>query len=128
MRMKAAPLSLLPATLMVVAAFLLSCAGTPEPSPSAKFNQSSIKITKAFIPEGRLGRHKTRFMRPRYITIHSTQNFGGGADARTHARLLQRGGLKSGHNSLEFLTWHFTVDGHGIYQSLPTTKQGQHAH
>ncbi len=127
MKIKPAPVSLLLACLVAVGALLLSCAATPEAPPSAKFNQSSIKITKALIPNGRFGRHKTRFMRPRYITIHSTQNFGGGADARTHARLLQRGGLKSEHNSLGFLTWHFTVDDHSIYQTLPTNEQGQHA-
>lgn len=125
--MKSAPLSLLLAGLMAIAAFLLSCAASPEAGPSSKFTKSSIKITQALIPDGKFGRHKTRFMRPRYITIHSTQNFGGGADARTHARLLQRGGLKSTHNSLGYLTWHFSVDDHSIYQTLPTNEQGQHA-
>jgi N-acetylmuramoyl-L-alanine amidase len=86
-----------------------------------------LQITQALIPEGRYGRHKTRFMRPRYITIHSTQNFGQGAGARAHARLLQRGTLTSRHNSLGYLTWHFTVDDLSIYQSLPTNEQGQHA-
>ncbi|MDA7888240.1 N-acetylmuramoyl-L-alanine amidase, partial [Akkermansiaceae bacterium] len=66
-------------------------------------------------------------MNPRYITIHSTQNFGVGAGAQTHARLLQRGGLKSTHNSLGYLTWHYTVDAYSIYQSLPLNEQGQHA-
>ena len=66
-------------------------------------------------------------MSPRYITIHSTQNYGAGADARTHARLLQRGRLTSKGNSLGYLTWHFSVDNHSIYQSLPTNEQGQHA-
>ncbi len=127
MKKKSAPLSLFLATLMAVAAFLLSCAAIPEAPPSAKFKNSSIKITKALIPDGRFGRHKTHFMRPRFITIHSTQNTGGGADSRTHARLLQRGELKSEHNSLGFLTWHFTVDDHSIYQTLPANEQGQHA-
>ena len=107
--------------------FLFSCSGPPLAPPSSKFAASGLKINQALIPEGRFGRHRTRWMRPTHITIHSTQNFGRGAGARTHARLLQRGGLTSRHNSLGYLTWHFTVDDHSIYQSLPTNEQGQHA-
>jgi N-acetylmuramoyl-L-alanine amidase len=66
-------------------------------------------------------------MNPRYITIHSTQNYSRGAGARAHANLLQRGALKSSHNSIGYLTWHYTVDDHSIYQSLPDREQGQHA-
>ncbi len=84
-------------------------------------------ITTALIPAGKYGRHRVRHMKPSYITIHSTQNYSSGADARTHARLLQRGGLTSSHNSLGYLTWHYTVDGDSIYQSLPDNEQGQHA-
>lgn len=66
-------------------------------------------------------------MRPRYITVHSTQNTGRGADAEAHARLLQRGALKGSKNSLGYITWHYTVDDHAAYQSLPDDEQGQHA-
>lgn len=66
-------------------------------------------------------------MRPRYITIHSTQNTASGAGAATHARLLQRGGLTASKNSLGYLTWHYTIDDHSIYQTLPDNEQGQHA-
>ena len=84
-------------------------------------------ITEAYIPKGQHGRWRTRSMRPRYITIHSTQNSGHGADARTHSQLLQRGALKGSKNSLGYITWHYTVDDHSIYQSLPDNEQGQHA-
>jgi N-acetylmuramoyl-L-alanine amidase len=94
---------------------------------SPDFTNSSLGIRKELIPKGKYGRQKTRSMRPRYITIHSTQNHSSGAGARTHAKLIQRGGLKSKHNSLGYLTWHFTVDDHSIYQSLPANVQGQHA-
>ncbi|YCM45479.1 N-acetylmuramoyl-L-alanine amidase [Verrucomicrobiaceae bacterium 227] len=103
------------------------CFFAPTSCSSPEFTNSSLGIQKALIPKGRYGRHKTRSMRPRYITIHSTQNRSSGAGARTHARLIQRGGLKSKHNSLGYLTWHFTVDDHSIYQSLPTNVEGQHA-
>ncbi|WP_411846783.1 N-acetylmuramoyl-L-alanine amidase [Roseibacillus persicicus] len=79
------------------------------------------------IPAGQYGRKQMRPMSPRYITIHTTQSYGSGAGARTHANLLKRGGLTSSHNSLGYLTWHFSVDSHSIYQSLPTNEQGQHA-
>ena len=125
--MDSGPLPLLFTTFAVGAAFLLSCGTPAEAPPSAQFHRSSLKINKAFIPEGRYGRHKTRSMSPRYITLHSTQNRGSGTGARTHARLLQRGGLKSKHNSLGYLIWHFTVDAYSIYQTLPTNEQGQHA-
>ena len=85
------------------------------------------EITSALIPKGKYGRHKATKMVPRYITIHSTQNFSKGADAAAHAQLIGRGGLTSRHNSLGYLTWHFTVDQNSIYQSLPTDEQGQHA-
>ncbi|MFT7444010.1 MAG: N-acetylmuramoyl-L-alanine amidase [Granulosicoccus sp.] len=121
-------LSLILATVAVGAGFLLSCGSTPSNSPlPAKIYRSSVKITQALIPRGQYGRSKTRSMSPRYITIHSTQNYSGGANARTHARLLQRGGLTSQNNALGYLTWHFSVDDHSIYQSLPTNEQGQHA-
>lgn len=125
--MKTAPFILSLSAMITAIALLLSCASPQEAQPSSQFRASGLKITPALIPEGRFGRSKTRDLRPRFITIHSTQNFGNGADARTHARLLQRGGLKSRHNSLGYLTWHFTVDAHSIYQSLPTNEQGQHA-
>ncbi len=103
---------------------VISCSSSGGSSSSSG---PAPHITKALIPKGQAGRWRTRSMRPRYITIHSTQNFSRGADARAHARLLQRGSLKSTKNSLGYLTWHFTVDDSSIYQSLPTNEQGQHA-
>ena len=100
---------------------------TPQTSPSKPPAFQPPAITKALIPSGEKGRHRMLPMVPRYVTIHSTQNYSLGADAFTHAELLKRGGLKSSHNSLGYLTWHFTVDEHSIYQSLPTKEQGQHA-
>ena len=79
------------------------------------------------VPAGQHGRHQMRSMSPRYITIHTTQSYSSGAGARTHAKILRRGGLKSKNNSLGYLTWHFSVDSKEIYQSLPTNEQGQHA-
>ena len=60
-------------------------------------------------------------MVPKYITIHETDNTAAGADAYAHARLLYGG------NSGRTASWHFTVDDHEIYQSLPTNEVGWHA-
>ncbi|MGJ8695054.1 MAG: peptidoglycan recognition protein family protein [Verrucomicrobiaceae bacterium] len=59
-------------------------------------------------------------MAPRYITIHSTQNWSRGADANRHALALKRGALGR-------LSWHYTVDEDRAVQHLPTSEQGNHA-
>ena len=57
-------------------------------------------------------------MRPRYITIHSTQNYSG--DAYAHARAL--------HNrALGRIIWHFTVQDSVAIQHMSTPKKGHHA-
>jgi hypothetical protein len=96
------------------------CFLVPIGCRSPDFTNTSLGISKVLIPKGYHGRKKDRGLRPRYITIHSTQNRSSGAGARTQAKLSQRDGLKSKHNSLGYLTWHFTVDDHSAYQSLPT--------
>ncbi len=109
---------------------LLSC-GSGSGGTSSTSGTGTLKnapyITKAYINQGSYGRHRTRYMSPDYITIHSTQNYHSSGDARAHARMLQRGALKGSKNSLGYITWHFTVDDHSVYQSLPTNEQGQHA-
>ena len=57
-------------------------------------------------------------MRPRFITIHSTANPKG--DANAHSRYLNSGKSRS-------LNWPFTVDQFGAYQHIPTTETGHHA-
>ncbi len=88
-----------------------------------------IRVVKRFIPKGRYGRKVHRAMKPRYITIHSTQNYDG--DAWDHARALERGKLRApkrrGVNRIGYLTWHFTVQQDVVMQHLPTNEQGEHA-
>jgi len=48
-----------------------------------------IRVVKRFIPKGRYGRKVHRPMKPRYITIHSSEYYDG--DAWDHARALERG-------------------------------------
>ena len=77
-------------------------------------------------PPGKCGRPLHRPMRPTFITIHSTDNTSRSADALRHALAMNKG-LRGRHNRTGFLTWHFTVDDHSIYQSLPTNETGEHA-
>jgi N-acetylmuramoyl-L-alanine amidase len=72
-----------------------------------------------------------RSMTPRYITIHSTQNFSRGADAMRHSEALKNGKLRArkrrGGNRIGYLVWHYTVDEDRAVQHLPTNEQGEHA-
>src|ERR1700741_410725 len=87
---------------------------------------AELKITESIIPPGNCGRPLHRPMRPTFITIHSTDNTSRSADALHHALAMNKG-LRSRHNRTGFLTWHFTVDDHSIYQTLPTNETGEHA-
>lgn len=86
-------------------------------------------LSQSMIPPGTVGRKKYRAMRPRYITIHSTQNYSAGA--WKHALALKRGALtarrRPGGNRIGYLTWHFTVEATLAVQHLPTNEQGEHA-
>ena len=104
---------------------LINCG--PSSSGSGSQQVPTYVNTSLMVPAGQYGRHKMLPMRPRYITVHTTQSYSNGAGAQTHAKILRRGGLKSKNNSLGYLTWHFSVDSTSVYQSLPTNEQGQHA-
>jgi len=88
-----------------------------------------VNLKQDMIRMGTAGRRTFRRMNPRYITIHSTQNYTG--DAYNHALALKRGALKAtrrrGGNRIGFLTWHFTVQDNVALQHLPTNEQGEHA-
>ena len=101
----------------------------PSKSPSALYGEANVK--KSYIPNGRHARKYKRYLDPKYITIHSTQNFASGADAWRHAQALNNGKLRAyksrGGNRIGYLTWHFTVDQSVVVQHLPTNEQGEHA-
>jgi N-acetylmuramoyl-L-alanine amidase len=109
--------------LAVVLVLLLfsSCAAPPR-----RVAISGLASEQNIIPPGECGRPLHRPMRPTFITIHSTDNTSRSADALNHALAMNKG-LRSRHNRTGFLTWHFTVDDHSIYQSLPTNETGEHA-
>jgi N-acetylmuramoyl-L-alanine amidase len=86
-------------------------------------------LAQSFIRPGTVGRKWYRPMKPRYITIHATENYSAGA--WKHALALNRGALRAhrrpGGNRIGFLTWHFTVEQGCCVQHLPTREQGEHA-
>lgn len=88
-----------------------------------------INLKVDLVPKGTHGRRVVRPMKPRYITIHSTQNYS--ADAWRHSLALKRGALRSpkrrGGNRIGYLIWHFTVDDKVAIQHMPTSEQGEHA-
>ncbi len=85
--------------------------------------EKDLNLKVDLIPDGKYGRRLHREMTPRYITIHSTQNYTG--DAFAHAKALKKGALRGG--VCGYLCWHFTVQGDTVIQHLPTNERGEHA-
>ena len=81
------------------------------------------------VRKGTHGRKVVRRMSPKYITIHSTQNYSAGA--AKHSLALKNGALRSPKtrtgNRIGYLIWHFTVDDREAIQHMPTNEQGEHA-
>lgn len=88
-----------------------------------------VNLKVDMVPARTHGRKVVRPMTPRYITIHSTQNYT--ADAERHSLALKRGALRSPKtrtgNRIGYLIWHFTVDDRIAIQHMPTSEQGEHA-
>jgi N-acetylmuramoyl-L-alanine amidase len=110
----------------LVGLFFSSCAVVPRRVAPAAAGAAELKITQDIIPPAKCGRPLHQSMRPTFITIHSTDNRSRSADALHHALAMNKG-LRARHNRTRFLTWHFTVDDHSIYQTLPTNETGEHA-
>ena len=88
-----------------------------------------VNLKQDMVRRGTHGRRVVRPMRPRYITIHSTQNYS--ADAWRHSLALKNGALRSPKtrtgNRIGYLIWHFTVDDRVAIQHMPISEQGEHA-
>lgn len=97
----------------------MSLISTSGPKKSASSILKEVNVKKDFLSYSARGRTR-RHMSPKYITIHSTQNWSPGADANRHSLALKRGALGR-------LSWHYTTDEHRAVQHLPTTEQGNHA-
>ncbi len=88
MRLHLERLAFLPA--MALAIFLSTCAAPPRGGTGLP------GVRPALLPPNVHGRLVARTMRPRYITIHSTEKPGGTADQ--HARYLLNSGKRSKNN------------------------------
>ena len=60
---------------------------------------------------------------PQYVTIHNTDSTGKGADALAHAKIQYN---RQNKNEI-WTSWHFQVDDHSIYQSIPMDEVAWHA-
>jgi len=95
---------------------------SPAPlNPGEALKVINLKID--LIPKGKYGRRLDRPMTPRFITIHSTQNYTG--NAYDHAKALKCGALRGG--VCGYMCWHFTVQDDVAIQHMPTNERGEHA-
>lgn len=92
---------------------------TQRPVQSASSIYRQVNVKRDYLSYKARGRSR-KSMNPRYVTIHSTQNWSRGADALRHSVALKRGALGR-------LSWHYTVDEDRAVQHLPTNERGNHA-
>jgi N-acetylmuramoyl-L-alanine amidase len=138
-----------PRRFALIALLTLACSGCHTIGPPGRQNVSlrqapagggsggtsmaamarEVNLKPDMVRRGTHGRKVVRPMVPRYITIHSTQNYS--ADARKHALALKNGALRSPKtrygNRIGYMIWHFTVDDKVAIQHMPTNEQGEHA-
>lgn len=87
------------------------------------FSDSSangVPIHQKIIPENNTYTRPGVKIKPTYVTIHNTAAFDAGANALAHANLQYNGNPSEA-------SWHFQVDDHEIWQSLPMDEEGYHA-
>ncbi len=79
----------------------------------------SIDVKNKILQKWHSGR-SGRYMEPKYITIHSTQNVSIGSGAMQHAKAFK-------NNPSKAKSWHFSVDQDIAVQHLPDNEQANHA-
>ncbi|MDR4983720.1 N-acetylmuramoyl-L-alanine amidase [Bacillus cereus] len=83
-----------------------------------------VTLKEMIVPKGNENIRPGYAMKPKYITIHETDNYSVGANARNHALYLYNQATGTEDRSA---SWHFTVDDKEIYQHLPLNENGWHA-
>ena len=124
-------------TFLLETAALLALTSCSEPSgkagmaPMISFKPSGVPVVKRsprqllaecnvrpmFMPKSTPLRRRSSRMKPRFITMHNTEN--PSADAMQHARALNNGALRC--------NWHYTVDPYVTMQHIPLNETGRHA-
>ena len=89
--------------------------------PVQRVTDTGLGIQADYIPAGRANRPGGSNPGT-YITIHETGNAAKGADAAAHASYL-----KGDAAVKAMVSWHYTVDDHGIVQHLPDNETAYHA-
>lgn len=116
------------ATLLAAAITLTGCQSS-RPASGGPSSARGVVVKNAVLPADYHGRLVRRTMRPRYITVHATQNRGG--TAANHSSLLRGKGIRSKNNPRfgrsGWVVWHYTVDDREAIQHLLPTEQGDHA-
>ena len=121
-------------TFLLETAALLALTSCSEPSgkagmaPMISFKPSGVPVVKRsprqllaecnvrpmFMPKSSPLRRRSSRMKPRFITMHNTEN--PSADAMQHARALNNGALRC--------NWHYTVDPYVTMQHIPLNETG----
>ncbi|MED0990326.1 S-layer homology domain-containing protein [Bacillus nitratireducens] len=94
------------------------------PSAEKTTDIYGIPLKEMIVPTGNENIRPGYAMKPKYITIHETDNYSIGANARNHAQYLYSQATGTTDRSA---SWHFTVDDKEIYQHLPLNENGWHA-
>lgn len=94
------------------------------PSAEKTTDIYGIPLKEMIVPTGNENIRPGYAMKPKYITIHETDNYSVGANARNHAQYLYSQATGTTDRSA---SWHFTVDDKEIYQHLPLNENGWHA-
>ncbi|UNT71655.1 N-acetylmuramoyl-L-alanine amidase (plasmid) [Bacillus sp. N447-1] len=83
-----------------------------------------VPLIEWIVPKGNPNIRPGYWMKPKYITIHETDNTSMGAGAKNHAKYLYNQAIGATNRGA---SWHFTVDDKEIYQHLPLNENGWHA-
>ncbi|MBJ8103835.1 MULTISPECIES: S-layer homology domain-containing protein [Bacillus cereus group] len=94
------------------------------PSAEKTTDIYGVPLKEMIVPTGNENIRPGNAMKPKYITIHETDNYSVGANARNHAQYLYSQATGTTDRSA---SWHFTVDDKEIYQHLPLNENGWHA-
>ena len=91
--------------------------GVPVVKRSPRQLLAECNVRPMFMPRSSPLRQRSSRMKPRFITMHNTEN--PSADAMQHARALNNGALRC--------NWHYTVDPYVAMQHIPLNETGRHA-
>ncbi|PES74500.1 N-acetylmuramoyl-L-alanine amidase [Bacillus cereus] len=94
------------------------------PSAEKTTDIYGVPLKEMIVPTGNENIRPGYAMKPKYITIHETDNYSVGANARNHAQYLYSQATGTTDRSA---SWHFTVDDKEVYQHLPLNENGWHA-